>query len=165
MKVTRRKLIPSLEQVTWREPTVTSSNSAISSRLFPRSRRFLICSIRSGVNFVSLPLRLRGRGVGSVIGAILNPQKGVSIADSGRSMQGLRGAASSAGQNLRACDIRHMEGHRARNSLPHALRGGGDHHTIGRGRIATGPVVGGAAPIGSAGTQYHLLDGPCDRVQ
>ena len=35
----RLRLIPSLEQVTCREPTVTSISSAISSRLFPRSTR------------------------------------------------------------------------------------------------------------------------------
>ena len=33
----RRRLIPSLEQVTCREPRVTPISSAISSRLFPRS--------------------------------------------------------------------------------------------------------------------------------
>src|SRR5215469_12723968 len=43
------------EQVTCREPTVTPINSAISSRLFPRSTRFLICSSLSGVNFICLP--------------------------------------------------------------------------------------------------------------
>src|SRR5262249_37598572 len=46
---------PNLEQVTCREPRVTPINSAISSRLFPRSTRFLICWILSGVNFVCLP--------------------------------------------------------------------------------------------------------------
>src|SRR5215510_12842321 len=39
-----------------REPTVTPINSAISSRLFPRSTRFLICWSLSGVN--CLPRRL-----------------------------------------------------------------------------------------------------------
>jgi hypothetical protein len=52
----RRKLIPSLEQVTASEPTVTPINAAISSRPVPRSTRFLICRIRSGVNFNGLPL-------------------------------------------------------------------------------------------------------------
>src|SRR5262249_49975241 len=51
----RLRLMPSLEQVTCREPTVTSSISAISSRLFPRSTRFLTCSSLSGVNFICLP--------------------------------------------------------------------------------------------------------------
>ena len=51
----RRRLIPSLEQVTCREPRVTPISSAISSRLLPRSRRFLICRILSGVNFVGPP--------------------------------------------------------------------------------------------------------------
>ena len=50
----RRRLIPSLEQVTAREPTVTPTSSAISSRLLPRSTRFLICCIRSGVNLIGL---------------------------------------------------------------------------------------------------------------
>jgi hypothetical protein len=51
----RRRLIPSLEQVTCRELTVTPISSAISSRLFPRSTRFLTCWILSGVNFIRLP--------------------------------------------------------------------------------------------------------------
>src|SRR6516164_4593376 len=55
LKVGRRKLTPNLEQVTCREPRVTPINSAISSRLFPLSTRFLICWILSGVNFVCLP--------------------------------------------------------------------------------------------------------------
>ena len=41
--IRRRRLIPSFEQVTAREPTVTPMSSAISSRLFPRSTRLLIC--------------------------------------------------------------------------------------------------------------------------
>ena len=44
-----------LEQVTCSEPTVTPINSAISSRLFPRSTRVLICWILAGVNSVGLP--------------------------------------------------------------------------------------------------------------
>jgi hypothetical protein len=52
----RRKLIPSLEHVTASEPTVTPISAAISSRPVPRSTRFLICWIRSGVNFNGLPL-------------------------------------------------------------------------------------------------------------
>src|ERR1700730_10261777 len=51
----RRKLIPNLEQVTCREPTVTPINSAISTRLFPWWTRFLICWTFSEVNFVGLP--------------------------------------------------------------------------------------------------------------
>jgi hypothetical protein len=39
-----------------REPTVTPINAAISSRPVPRSTRFWICWIRSGVNFNGLPL-------------------------------------------------------------------------------------------------------------
>jgi hypothetical protein len=48
-------LISNLEQVTCRERTVTPINSAMSSRLFPCSTRFLICWILSGVNFIRLP--------------------------------------------------------------------------------------------------------------
>src|SRR6516165_2431816 len=55
LNIGRRRLTPNLEQVTCREPRVTPINSAISSRLFPRSTRFLICWILSGVNFVCLP--------------------------------------------------------------------------------------------------------------
>src|SRR5262245_9631646 len=55
LKVGRRRLTPNLEQVTCSEPTVTPINSAISSRLLPRSTRFLICCTRSGVNFSCLP--------------------------------------------------------------------------------------------------------------
>src|SRR5262245_45746797 len=54
-KTTRRRLIPNLEHVTCRERTVTPISSAISSRRFPRSTRFLICGILSGVNFIPLP--------------------------------------------------------------------------------------------------------------
>ena len=55
LKLGRRRLMPNLEQVTCSEPTVAPINSAISSRLFPRSTRFLICWILSGVNLVCLP--------------------------------------------------------------------------------------------------------------
>jgi hypothetical protein len=41
--------MPNLEQVTCSEPTVTPINSAIYSRLFPRSTRVLICWILAGV--------------------------------------------------------------------------------------------------------------------
>src|SRR5262245_16968171 len=51
------KLIPNLEQVTCREPTVTSSRLAISSRPTPCVTQPLIFAIFSGVNFLScLPL-------------------------------------------------------------------------------------------------------------
>ena len=46
----RRRLMPKREHVTCSEPTVTPINSAISSRRLPCSTRFLICSMRSGVN-------------------------------------------------------------------------------------------------------------------
>jgi hypothetical protein len=39
----RRRLIPSFEHVTCREPMVAPMSSAISCRLFPFSTRFLIC--------------------------------------------------------------------------------------------------------------------------
>src|SRR5262249_29883623 len=52
----RRKLIPSREQVTCSEPSVTPIVSAICSRLKPRSTRFLICWSRSGVNLIGRPL-------------------------------------------------------------------------------------------------------------
>ena len=55
LKVGRRRLMPNLEQVTCSEPTVAPINSAISSRLVPRSTRFLICCILSGVNFICRP--------------------------------------------------------------------------------------------------------------
>jgi hypothetical protein len=55
-----RRLIPSLEQVTWREPTVTPICAEISSRLAPRARRSLICCMHSGVNLLG---RLRNLGV------------------------------------------------------------------------------------------------------
>src|SRR5262245_20805585 len=52
----RRKLIPSREQVTCSEPSVTPIVSAICSRLKPRSTRFLMCWSRSGVNLIGRPL-------------------------------------------------------------------------------------------------------------
>jgi hypothetical protein len=55
-KLIRRKLMPSLEHVTWREPTVTPSRLAISSRLIPCATNFLIFSITSPVNLTRLPL-------------------------------------------------------------------------------------------------------------
>ena len=52
-----RKLIPNLEQVTCREPTVTPMNLAISSRETPSATQSLIFWMFSGVNFlVGLPL-------------------------------------------------------------------------------------------------------------
>jgi hypothetical protein len=55
-KLIRRKLMPSLEHVTWREPTVTPSRLAISSRLIPCATNFLIFSITCAVNLTRLPL-------------------------------------------------------------------------------------------------------------
>ena len=55
-EIIRRKLIPSLEQVTWRDPTVTPSRLAISSRLIPSATNSLIFSIACGVNLTRLPL-------------------------------------------------------------------------------------------------------------
>jgi len=56
-KIIRRKLMPSLEHVTWREPTVTRSRLAISSRLIPSATNSLIFSIACGVNLTArLPL-------------------------------------------------------------------------------------------------------------
>ena len=55
-KLFRRKLMPNLEQVTWSEPTVTSSNAAISPRLAPCAIKSFIFSIACGVNFTGLPL-------------------------------------------------------------------------------------------------------------
>jgi len=55
-KIIRRKLMPSLEHVTWSDPTVTPSRLAISSRLIPSATNALIFSIACGVNFMRLPL-------------------------------------------------------------------------------------------------------------
>src|SRR5215831_6220539 len=55
-EIIRRKLMPNLEHVTWRDPTVTPSRLAISSRLIPSATRSLIFSIACGVNFTRLPL-------------------------------------------------------------------------------------------------------------
>src|SRR5262245_46308172 len=55
-KIIRRKLIPSLEHVTWRDPTVTPSRLAISPRLIPSATNSLIFSIACGVNLTRLPL-------------------------------------------------------------------------------------------------------------
>jgi len=56
-KIIRRKLMPSLEHVTWREPTVTPTRLAISSRLIPSATNCLIFSIACGVNLTAgLPL-------------------------------------------------------------------------------------------------------------
>ena len=52
----RRKLMPNLEQVTWRDPTVTPTRLAISSRLIPTATKPLIWSITCGVNLTRLPL-------------------------------------------------------------------------------------------------------------
>ena len=53
---TCRKLTPSLEHVTWRDPTVTPSRVAISSRLIPSATNSLMLSITCGVNLTRLPL-------------------------------------------------------------------------------------------------------------
>src|SRR5262249_4732317 len=55
-EIIRRKLIPSLEHVTWSDPTVTPSRLAISSRLIPSATNSLIFSIACGVNLTRLPL-------------------------------------------------------------------------------------------------------------
>src|SRR5262245_1637508 len=55
-EIIRRKLMPNLEQVTWRDPTVTPTRLAISSRLIPTATKPLICSITCGVNLTRLPL-------------------------------------------------------------------------------------------------------------
>src|SRR6266699_2593987 len=47
-----RRLIPSLEQVTFNVPTVTPIRVAISSQLVPRATRSLICWTWSGVNLL-----------------------------------------------------------------------------------------------------------------
>jgi hypothetical protein len=54
--IIRRKLMPSLEHVTWSDPTVTPTRLAISSRLIPAATESLICSITCGVNLTRLPL-------------------------------------------------------------------------------------------------------------
>jgi hypothetical protein len=55
-KIIRRKLMPNLEHVTWRDPTVTPSRLAMSSRLIPSATKSLMFSITCGVNFTRLPL-------------------------------------------------------------------------------------------------------------
>ena len=55
-KIIRLKLMPNLEHVTWREPTVTPMRLAISSRLIPAATNSLTCSITCGVNLTRLPL-------------------------------------------------------------------------------------------------------------
>jgi hypothetical protein len=55
-KIIRRKLMPSLEHVTWRDPIVTPTRLAISSRPIPAATDSLICSITCGVNLMRLPL-------------------------------------------------------------------------------------------------------------
>src|SRR5258705_9067381 len=49
-----RKLIPNLEHVTWREPTVTPSDLAISSREIPSATQSLIFWMLAGVYFVAI---------------------------------------------------------------------------------------------------------------
>jgi hypothetical protein len=55
-KIIRRKLMPSLEHVTWSDPTVTPSRLAISSRLIPSATNSLIFSITCGVYLTRRPL-------------------------------------------------------------------------------------------------------------
>jgi hypothetical protein len=55
-EIIRLKLMPNLEHVTWREPTVTPMRLAISSRLIPVATNSLTCSITCGVNLTRLPL-------------------------------------------------------------------------------------------------------------
>src|SRR5262249_20395536 len=55
-EIIRRKLMPNLEHVTWRDPTVTPSRLAIPSRLIPSATKSLIFWRASGVNFTRLPL-------------------------------------------------------------------------------------------------------------
>src|SRR6516165_3238440 len=64
----RRKLMPSLEHVTLREPTVTPSRLAISSRLIPCPTNSLMFSIACGVNLNRLPLA-EGLAFGVVMAA------------------------------------------------------------------------------------------------
>src|SRR5262249_13411243 len=56
-QVQRCLITPSLEHVTWRDPTVTPSRLAISPRLIPSATNSLIFSIACGVNLTArLPL-------------------------------------------------------------------------------------------------------------
>src|ERR1700704_3701007 len=48
-----RQLMPNREHVTWREPTVTSRNLAISSRELPSATQSLIFWTFTGLNFVA----------------------------------------------------------------------------------------------------------------
>ena len=69
-----RKLIPNLEHVTCREPTVTSINLAISSQI-PSATQSLIFWMFSGVNLiVRLPL-----GVAFFCSVIMNPYDGSAL--------------------------------------------------------------------------------------
>jgi hypothetical protein len=52
----RRKLMPDLKHVTWSDPTVTPSRSAISSRLIPSATNSFIFWMTCGVNLMRLPL-------------------------------------------------------------------------------------------------------------
>jgi hypothetical protein len=52
----RRKLMPDLKHVTWSDPTVTPSRSAISSRLIPSATNSFIFWMTRGVNLMRLPL-------------------------------------------------------------------------------------------------------------
>src|SRR5882757_8063620 len=67
-----RKLIPNLEHVTWREPTVTPSDLAISSSEIPSATQSLIFWMLAGVNFVAI----RPLGPAITCNVIVNPYDG-----------------------------------------------------------------------------------------
>ena len=67
-----RKLTPNLEHVTWREPTVTPSDLAISSREIPSATQSLIFWMLAGVNFVAI----RPLGPANACNVIVNPYDG-----------------------------------------------------------------------------------------
>ena len=67
-----RKLTPNLEHVTWREPTVTPSDLAISSREIPSATQSLIFWMLAGVYFVAI----RPLGPANACNVIVNPYDG-----------------------------------------------------------------------------------------
>ena len=75
-----RKLIPNLEHVTWREPTVTPSDLAISSHEIPSATQSLIFWMLAGVNFVAI----RPLGPAITCNVIVNPYDGSGVGGSGR---------------------------------------------------------------------------------
>ena len=60
--------MPNLEHVTWREPKVTPSDLAISSREIPSATHFLIFWMLAGVNIVAV----RPRGAALICNVIVN---------------------------------------------------------------------------------------------